>query len=500
MGKVYRAVQAPLGRVCALKVLSPRYDGEDDPEFRRRFFLEASTAAKLTHANTVTIFDYGKADNDEIYYIAMEYIEGRTLSGVLQEAGPLPEERVRHIAAQICRSLREAHGFGVVHRDLKPGNIMLSDKGDERDSVKVLDFGLVKDVTNDAENHTQEGVFMGSPKYMAPEQILGVNLTPRADIYSLGIMLYEMLTGKVPYDRGGANIATLMAHVNEPLPNMRVTYPDLVISQQMEGIVYRCLEKDPARRYASMSALLLAVKGLGEDGAIDTSGPYPAPRAPELRPVGVPFTSSAAAANASPMQVAPQMMEATVVVRRPPGTSKKVVVFAIIASLVFAGTLATGATFAVRHFTSSPSPSPSGGGLGWGGAKSSPEPPKSTEPPKPTAAPSTQRVVHVESDPPGALVTEGTEELCASTPCDVVLTGARATKEHRFTLVKNGFRPSKPLLVDAQTGNIGATLVPVEAAPTAQPSRKKPSEQPKKGDPSSASSSKPDPYKPDPYQ
>src|SRR5262245_24335155 len=128
MGKVYKAEQAPLGRICALKVLSPKYEGDRDPEFHKRFFLEASTAAKLTHANTVTIFDYGQADDEELYYIAMEYIEGRTLHRVLREEGPFAEGRAAHIAAQICRSLREAHGMGVVHRDLKPGNIMLSDK------------------------------------------------------------------------------------------------------------------------------------------------------------------------------------------------------------------------------------------------------------------------------------------------------------------------------------------------------------------------------------
>src|SRR4051812_45560969 len=148
MGKVYRAEQAPLGRICALKVLSPKYDGDRDPEFHKRFFLEAATAAKLTHANTVTIFDYGQ-EGDDLYYIAMEYIEGRTLHRVLREEGAMNEARVAHIASQVCRSLREAHALGVVHRDLKPGNILVSDRSDERDLVKVLDFGLVKDVTGE---------------------------------------------------------------------------------------------------------------------------------------------------------------------------------------------------------------------------------------------------------------------------------------------------------------------------------------------------------------
>src|SRR5688500_5166525 len=142
MGKVYRAVQAPLGREVALKVLNPNYQGDHDPEFHKRFFLEASICSKLTHPNTITIFDYGKTD-DDVYYIAMELLEGRTLHRALREEGPFDGERVMHIGRQICRSLREAHGLGVIHRDLKPANVYLVQHGDENDFVKVLDFGLV---------------------------------------------------------------------------------------------------------------------------------------------------------------------------------------------------------------------------------------------------------------------------------------------------------------------------------------------------------------------
>src|SRR5450432_2592256 len=124
MGKVYRAEQAPLGRLCAVKVLNPNYSGDNDPEFHKRFFLEASIASKLTHPNTVTIFDYGKTD-DEIYYMAMELLEGVTLHRAIRENGPFSEDRTAHIGRQICRALREAHTHGVIHRDLKPANIFL---------------------------------------------------------------------------------------------------------------------------------------------------------------------------------------------------------------------------------------------------------------------------------------------------------------------------------------------------------------------------------------
>ncbi|WP_394841140.1 protein kinase [Pendulispora brunnea] len=494
MGKVYRAEQAPLGRVCALKILSPRYDGEDDPEFRRRFFLEASTAAKLTHANTVTIFDYGKAENEEIYYIAMEYIEGRTLSIALRDDGPLPEERVRHIAAQICRSLREAHGLGVVHRDLKPGNIMLTNKGDERDNVKVLDFGLVKDVTTDAQDHTQEGVFMGSPKYMAPEQILGLALTPRADVYSLGIMLFEMLTGKVPYDRGGANIATLMAHVNDPLPNMHSMAPSLAFSPQMEAIVYRCLEKDPARRFASMSALLLAIKGLAEDGSIDVSGPFASPRNPFLSPDQP--SGPGAALSMRPHIPVPPSSEKTVLVRRPDDVVGGTTGRKALMGVLLGGTLlvAAGAVAAVLHLMSQQRESAAA-------MAAAPAAPQAVSAPVTAsvsasgapAASASPRTIHVESDPPGAIVSEDGQELCASTPCDVMLSGQNATREHRFTMEKKGFKPS-PLSVDPRAESISVTLVPV-AVP--QTPRKRPDAP--KGDPANAPSFKPDPYKPDPY-
>src|SRR5580692_1701081 len=217
MGKVYKGEQSALGRVCAIKILSPHYEGNKDPEFHRRFSLEASTAARLQHPNTVTIFDYGQCPQHNVYYIAMEYLDGRTLHRVLHDERTLAEARASHIAQQICRSVHEAHRLGVVHRDLKPSNVLLVERGDETDFVKVLDFGLVKDVTGKGEELTQTGLFMGSPKYMAPEQVMGGDISVRTDIYSLGVMLYEMIAGKVPFDRK-AGMSTLVAHVNEACP------------------------------------------------------------------------------------------------------------------------------------------------------------------------------------------------------------------------------------------------------------------------------------------
>src|SRR3984957_9357771 len=263
MGKVYRAEQAPLGRVCALKVLNPNYAGDQDPEFHKRFFLEASIASKLTHPNTVTIFDYGRTD-DDVYYMAMEYLVGHTLHRAIREASHFPEERSAHIARQICRALREAHSLGVIHRDLKPANIFLVEHGDETDFVKVLDFGLVKNISGDGkgEDLTQTGLFMGSPKYMAPEQIRGDRVDARTDIYALGIIMYEMITGKVPFDRPNS-VNILMAHVNEEAPPMRQMNPNINLSAPIEETVNRCMAKDPDQRFRSMDEVLAALKRVG---------------------------------------------------------------------------------------------------------------------------------------------------------------------------------------------------------------------------------------------
>lgn len=259
MGVVYKAEQAPLGRIVAIKVLSLKQDEEKDPEFRRRFFLEAATVAKLTHPNTVTVFDYGQGDGG-VYYIAMEYVDGRTLKKALNVDGPFDAARAINVAKQICRSLREAHRLGVIHRDMKPGNVMLVDR-DGEDYVKVLDFGLVKEVNPEDpdEDLTQAGVFMGSPKYMAPEQIQGERVDGRTDIYSIGVMLYEMLCGRVPFNRDNP-MQILMDHVREPVPAMHAPDGAAPIPPELQAIVHKCLEKKMEDRFADMEALLVALK------------------------------------------------------------------------------------------------------------------------------------------------------------------------------------------------------------------------------------------------
>ena len=262
MGKVYRAEQAPLGRIVALKVLQPNYHGDTDPEFHKRFFLEASIVSKLTHPNTVTLYDYGQS-SDDVYFMAMEYLEGRTLHRLLRDEAPLEVGRALHILVQACRALREAHGHGVIHRDLKPANLFLVRHDDDPDFVKVLDFGLLKRTDETAEEAlTQTGLFMGSPKYMAPEQIRGERVCAATDVYSLGVILFELLTGKVPFERT-SSVNLLMAHVSDPVPTLIEVNPLVQVPAAVEEIVYRCLAKRPDDRYASMDELIAAIKQAG---------------------------------------------------------------------------------------------------------------------------------------------------------------------------------------------------------------------------------------------
>lgn len=483
MGKVYKAEQAPLGRACAIKVLNPNYNGDADPEFHRRFFREASITSRITHPNSVTIFDYGKTD-DDIYYMAMEFLDGQTLHQALRDAGTFHEERVGRIAQQICRALREAHTLDVIHRDLKPANIFLMRHGDEDDFVKVLDFGLVKHLSERPEEQlTQTGLFMGSPKYMAPEQIQGGHVDARTDVYSLGIMMYEMLAGKVPFERP-TSVNILMAHVGEPPPPMREVNPNLVCSPIFEDLVMRCIAKNPAERYATMDEVLQAIKRAhgvsmtGQLAAVNTSGSFrpiqtdaPPPvrsSAPGFGGVGA-RTPAGTSGSHTPLgmlradgsgdtDLGPYSEQ--------PRRSKAWIAVGILLAAALGGVLGMAAFhMTAEHsgsstaITPAPRTEPTAGALG----QTTPSTPgaltsasgaagTSTAPGSASgggAAPDVRSVtIKLTSEPPGASVREDALELCAATPCDVTFKGdaADATKTHKLLVQHAGFRPETKLV------------------------------------------------------
>ncbi len=278
MGTIYRGEQLTLQRPVAIKILSPtQVASQVDPNFHKRFFLEASILSRLQHPNIVTVFDYGKIDgmSPERYFMAMEYLQGETLFRHLRSRGFLTPPEAIGIARQIARGLRDAHKHGVVHRDLKPSNIMLVPGEDGGDLVKILDFGLVKVLADDSEELTQQGAFLGSPRYMSPEQISHGKVDLRTDVYSLGVILYQLLSGKVPFE-SEKSVQILIAHLQSPVPPMRERNPEVDIPEPLENFVMSCLAKNPDARPSNMDAFIRALgdcaHAIGLSGQFGTTG------------------------------------------------------------------------------------------------------------------------------------------------------------------------------------------------------------------------------------
>ena len=243
MAEVYLARDQLLDRRVALKVLFPELS--IDRSFVERFRREAQSAANLSHPNIVSVYDWG--EEDDTYFIVMEYIDGKPLSALLRAQGPLLADRAASIGADVAAALAFAHRNGVVHRDVKPGNVLL----DGNDHVKVTDFGIAR-AANTKENLTQTGAVMGTATYFSPEQAQGYGVDPRSDVYSLGVVLYEMVTGKPPF--AGDNPLTIAyKHVREaPVPPRQV---NPAIPAAFEAIILQAMAKDPDDRYGTADEL-----------------------------------------------------------------------------------------------------------------------------------------------------------------------------------------------------------------------------------------------------
>ncbi|HEX2870687.1 MAG TPA: serine/threonine-protein kinase [Polyangiaceae bacterium] len=248
MGIVYGARHAAVGKLVAVKAL--RAHLASDAEAIQRFNAEATAATSIGNQHIVETFDFGRLP-DGTAYMVMEYLEGRSLAELIEGWSPLPLERITKIGVQIAEALNAAHLAGIVHRDLKPDNIFLCEREGDPDFVKILDFGIAKFGVSQA-RLTQAGAVFGTPAYMSPEQALGKATDGRTDVYALGVMLYEMACGRVPFSGENA-IAVLSLHANEEPEALSRRKPD--VSPELEAIVHKCLQKELDARYASMAEL-----------------------------------------------------------------------------------------------------------------------------------------------------------------------------------------------------------------------------------------------------
>jgi eukaryotic-like serine/threonine-protein kinase len=283
MGEIYRARHAMLRRPTALKLLP----GNGSEQQLRRFEKEVQLTARLTHPNTISVYDYGRTPDGTFYY-AMELLEGLTVEQLVDRHGPQPATRVIHLLEQVCGALTEAHGIGLIHRDIKPANIYLCRRGGVPDVVKVLDFGLVRELRGDTGlTQSNLNVIVGTPLYLSPEAILVPDrIDARADLYGLGAVAYFLLTGSPPFSGNGVvEICGHHLHTAPEAPSRRRPVPE-----DLERIVLRCLAKQPEARPASAAELLVALRACRDAGrwtqadaerwwAAVESAPPPAPEA-----------------------------------------------------------------------------------------------------------------------------------------------------------------------------------------------------------------------------
>ena len=299
MGTVYRVVHTSLGRQLALKAL--RRDLAEDPDLAARFVREAKAAGAIAHPNIVQISDFGSLSSGQPYFV-MEFLTGVSLRQMLLSGEKLAPKRVLSMVDSVAEALAMAHDAGIIQRDVKPDNILIQRNPSGRDVVKVLDFGLAR--VAGASRLTRKGIVFGTPHYMSPEQATGEVLDQRSDIYSLGVVLYELITGKVPFE-ADTYMGVLTKHIYvQPVPPTRFAGGEELA--QFENVVMRCLRKDPKERYGSMAEVLEDLHAVGNRPRAG-SLPAPSPSKPRSRgPLWLVLSAVALALAASALVLLPR--------------------------------------------------------------------------------------------------------------------------------------------------------------------------------------------------
>ena len=476
MGQVYLAEHVAIEKRVALKVLRAQYATKG--EIVTRFQQEAISASRIKHPNVLDVFDFGQLENG-CFFLAMEFLEGNDLADELSRRGVLDAAAGIRISMQICRALAAAHANGVVHRDLKPENVFLQRTADGEEIVKIVDFGIAqlrsKDEAASAapakRRLTRTGMIFGTPEYMAPEQAGGKHADLRSDIYAVGIIMYEMFTGAVPFT-GETFLGVLAKHLSDPAPPMNQVCPELTISASLQAAIMRALEKDPARRYQTMLEFAQAISATSDASVLGYRPSQPAPgahphpaRAPAL---GIPTHQQFAPSTpplAAPGRDAPrprQEEQATAAARAE----------TLLAAETQAESLAPRNKMGLSRWLGLAAVSAAAAGALWFIAKPSPlavvasepasatpsAPPKSSVVPvEPVAqlagsataaveavvAPASGIRLEVVTEPPGALLLKNGFQVCDSTPCDVLAAPAETLE---FQASKGAWKGSAKVL------------------------------------------------------
>jgi eukaryotic-like serine/threonine-protein kinase len=283
MGRVYLAEQVKMGRMSAVKVMNRRL--ASDPDAISRFNREAANASRISHQNVAQVYDFGET-SEGLIYLAMEFVEGEPLTDILRRDGALPPARAAEIVRQTAEALSVAHDMGIVHRDLKPDNIMITRARDGGDLVKVVDFGIAKAMNVEAQKVTRTGLIVGTPEYMSPEQIAGDPLDGRSDIYSLGLVAFNILTGRLPFLSKTAQESVIM-RLTEPPRRLAEIRPQVPWSPAVQAVMDRALQRDAALRYPSASefgrALSAAVREQPTSFPVQVTPPDGEPVVPPTR-------------------------------------------------------------------------------------------------------------------------------------------------------------------------------------------------------------------------